>query len=128
MLALFIVALSGCATHPNITMPAVSPVNDPAFSHKSISYNILYSQPEPGMFMAGGEQMALKPLDQAKLSVVSAATLADLPQYIAGQLPANAIQAQAGQGDYQLTVKLVAHDKKGPAYGDMKFGESFVKS
>lgn len=123
---LAVLFLTGCATHANIKMPAVAPVNNAAFSHKSFDYNILYSQPEPGVF-SGGDQQQLKPLDEAKVSVGAARTLVNLPMYIFEQLPVTATRAEAGQGDYTLMVKLIAHNKKGPAYGDFKLGASMAK-
>src|SRR5699024_8874692 len=54
--------------------------------------------------------------------------LVDMPDYILEQLPATATWVEPGQSDYALTIKLIAHDKAGPVYGDMKVVESFAKS
>lgn len=110
--------LGGCATHAQIDVPAVQKVYSQRFDNKAFGYEILYSQPEPGVF-SGGTQMPLAPLDKAALSVASATTLKRLPEYIFEQLPANVKRASTpGEADYVLHVELVAHHKKGPAYAD----------
>src|SRR5699024_2904417 len=110
-LIILVVLLAGCATQADIKMPAVSPVHATAFSHKTFSHTILYSQPQPGILMAGGEQQPLLPLDQAQVSVAAARILVDMPDYILEQLPATATWVEPGQSDYALTIKLIAHDK-----------------
>jgi hypothetical protein len=120
------VLLTGCATHANIEMPAVSKVYDEVYENKSISHRILYSQPKPGIF-TGEEQMPMVPLEEAQLSVASAATLRDLSDYIYEQLPSTVSRAAPGKGDYELVVELTARDKKGPAYADYEFGKSLAK-
>ncbi len=131
MKKLFAVSLSlmlaGCATHANIDMPVVSQVYDSFYENKSISYNIKYSQPEPGLFTAG-EQMPLVDIKDAKLSVASAATLKKLPEYITQQLPPSVKISENNSSDFEIIVELVAKDKKGPAYADYNAGESFVKN
>lgn len=119
--------LSGCATHANIEMPAVTQVYHQSFDNKSISHEIMYSQPKPGAF-TGGEQMPLAPLEEAHLSVASAATLKNLPDYIYRQLPSTVQRAEQGEGDMNLLVELTARDKKGPAYSNFEFGKSLGKN
>lgn len=121
-----VAVLGGCATHATIEMPAVTQVYHKSFQNKSISYEIMYSQPKPGVF-SDGEQTPLAPLEQAEFSVASAATLKKLPDYIYQQLPSTVKRAEAGQGDFNLVVELIAHDKKGPAYSDHEFGKSLGK-
>lgn len=120
---LLAVVLAGCATHAQINVPAIQKVQAPAYENKSFGYEILYSQPKPGVF-TGGEQMPLVPLDKAELSVASAVTLKRLPEYIFDQLPANVKRGDAKDADYVLHVELVAHDKKGPAYADYQVGKT----
>lgn len=118
-----IVALTGCATHAQIDMPALERVHSGAFENKAFGYEILYSQPKPGVF-SGGEQLPLEPLDKAELSVASAVALKRLPEYIYDQLPANVKRTDVKDADYVLHVELVAHDKKGPAYADYQTGKT----
>ncbi|MBR9857239.1 MAG: hypothetical protein GYB38_05970 [Gammaproteobacteria bacterium] len=122
-----VVALGGCANHANIEMPAVTQVYHESFENKSISYEIMYSQPKPGVF-SGGEQMPLVPLEQAEFSVASAATLRKLPDYIYQQLPPTVKRLENGQGDFKLVVELTAYDKKGLVYSDHEFAKSFGKN
>ncbi|NWO04626.1 MAG: hypothetical protein HLX50_02645 [Alteromonadaceae bacterium] len=127
MVALMALAMAGCATHANIEMPAVSQVYDTAYEDKSISHEVFYSQPKPGIF-TGGEQLPMTPLEEAELSVASASVLRDLPNYIYEQLPASVKRANPGEGDYNLMVELTARDKKGPAYADYEAGKSIGKN
>lgn len=121
------VLISGCsANHANIAMPAVTKVYSTGFDNKAISYNILYSQPRPGI-TSDGDQLPLAPLNQAQVSVAAASTLKKLPDYIYEQLPSTVKRADAPAGDYYLVVELVAHHKKGPAYADYEAGKSFAK-
>ena len=117
----------GCATHATIEMPAVTQVYNKSFENKTFSYEILYSQPKPGV-ITGGEQMPLVPLEHAELSVASAATLKKLPDYIFEQLPSSVKRAGEGQSDFKLVVELIAHDKKGPAYSKYEAGKSIGKN
>lgn len=122
-----VILVTGCATHAKIDMPGVSEVVSPAFENKSFSQEVLYSQPQPGMF-SGGEQQTLKPLNEQELSVASAATLSKLPTYIKDQLPASSKVVNSTESDFKLRVELMAHDKKGPAFADYEFGKSLIKS
>lgn len=123
---LLIVVFCGCATHAVIETPAVTKVYSKAFENKSIGYEILYSQPEPGI-LSEGKQMPLVPIEQAKLSVGSAKTLRKLPDYIYQQLPSAVKCADHSNCDYKLLVEMVAHNKRGPAYSDYEAGKSFAK-
>lgn len=118
--------LGGCATHAEIKAPVVTQIHSDVYEGKTLSLNILYSQPKPGVF-SGGEQLPLVPIENAELSVASSATLRKLPTYILDQLPASVKQV-SGQGDFNLVVAITAHDKKGPAYADYELGKSFGKS
>lgn len=124
---LAVITLSGCATHANITMPTVTQVTDKAYENKTISYEVMYSQPKPGVF-SEGNQLPLKPLKAAELSVASATTLKKLPNYILQQLPVSTETAAKGQGDLNLKIELYAHDKKGPAYAEYEMAKSLGKS
>lgn len=118
------VAITGCATHAQITVPPVAKVYSQTFENKTFGHEILYSQPKPGVF-SGGEQLPLIPLEKAELSVASAATLRRLPQYIYEQLPATAKRAASpADADYVLHIELTAHDKKGPAFADYQAGKT----
>ena len=119
--------LGGCASHANIEMPAVTQVYNNAFTNKTFSYEILYSQPKPGIF-SGGDKMPLLPLEKSEMSIASAATLKNLPDYIYKQLPSSVIRDQSGNGDFKLIVELTAYNKKGPAYSDYEFAKSFGKN
>ena len=127
LLLALVVILGGCATHAKIEMPAVTQVHHKSFEDKTMSYEIMYSQPKPGVF-SGGQEMPLVPLEEAELSVASAATLKNLPEYIFRQVPASVKRAEKGEGDLKLIVELKAYDKKGPAYADFEFGKSLAKS
>jgi hypothetical protein len=108
-------------------MPAVTQVYNNAFTNKTFGYEILYSQPKPGIF-SGGDKMPLLPLEKSEMSIASAATLKNLPDYIYKQLPSSVIRDQSGNGDFKLIVELTAYNKKGPAYSDYEFGKSFGKN
>lgn len=124
-LLLLIGLLSGCATHAEIKMPVVSQVQNASYQNKTLSYDILYSQPQPGIFTEG-EQQSLTPLEDAELSVASASTLRDFPELMLEQLPASVNYAE-NSADLKLHVQIIAHDKKGPAYSDYEFGKSLGK-
>ncbi|MGB5446125.1 MAG: hypothetical protein WBM99_11530 [Psychromonas sp.] len=120
------VVLTGCATHADIKMPAVTKVHNPVYENKTLNYEILYSQPKPGVF-TGGEQLALAPLEKAELSVASASTLKELPKFIFEQLPVS-VKHLVNSADLTLKLELTAHDKKGPAYADHEFTKSLGKN
>lgn len=123
----FVVLLTGCATHAQIKTPEVSQVNNSSFNNKSMSYEIMYSQPKPGAF-SGGEQMPLVPFRQAEFSVSSASTLKRLPSLLIEQFPSSVTKAPVGKGDLKLIVELTARDKKGPVFADFEFGKSLLKN
>ena len=124
---LMVLVITGCATHAQIDMPGVQEVHNEALNNKSLSYEIMYSQPEPGMFNAH-KQLPMKPLKDSKLSIASAATLKKLPDYIFDQLPSNVKRGEQGQADYNLLVEITANHKRGPAYSDYEAIKSFGKS
>lgn len=128
-LVLFFVllVLTGCATHANIKMPMVSEVRDSRYENKSLSYEIYYSQPKPGIF-TGGEQLPLVPLNQAELSVASSRVLRVFPAIIFQQLPSTVKRVDAGNGDFNLRIELVARHKHGPVYADYEVTKSLGKS
>lgn len=119
--------LTGCATHAQISMPAVQQVNHQGFENKTFSNEVFYSQPKPGVF-SGGEQLALKPLSEQELSVASANTLQKFSTYISQQLPKSSKVIDGNNSDYQLIVKMFAKHKKGPAYADYEVAKSLGKS
>lgn len=123
---IFMIAfLSGCATHAEIKMPVVNKVHDSAYENKTLQYNILYSQPQPGI-VTGGEQQSLTPLEDAELSIASSSTLEDLSALILEQLPAS-VSHLDNNADLVLSIQIVAHDKKGPAYAEHQFAKSLGK-
>ena len=115
--------LGGCSTHANIQMDGVTQVRNEIYENKSMTYEILYSQPKPGLF-SGGEQLPLKPLNESKMSYYSASTLQYLPEFIFKQLPSTVKIITSGEADYKLKVELVAHDKDGLVYPDPKWIQS----
>jgi hypothetical protein len=125
-LALCLILVTGCATHADIQTPVVTQLQSDNFSNKIVSYNILYSQPQPGIF-SSGSQTALKPLEESELSIASAVTLKNLPEYIYKQLPASVKKGTPNTSDFNLEVDLIAHDKRGPAYADYEAMKSFGK-
>lgn len=122
---LMMVILSGCASHAEIKMATVTKVHDPVYENKTLNYEVLYSQPKPGVF-SGGEQLALVPLEEAELSVASASTLKELPKLIFSQLPVS-VKHLAENPDFILKLEIIAHDKKGPAYAEHEFAKSLGK-
>ena len=88
---------------------------------------MFYSQLEPGLFN-GNTQQDLKPIEEAELSVASAATLQNLTQIIERQLPASATIVDSANNDMKLMVELVAFSKAGPTYADFEFAKNFGKS
>lgn len=121
------ITMTGCATHANISMPAVVEVQDKAYENKSISYKIQYSQPQPGVFNEK-QQQELKPIENSELSVASAKVLKDLPTYIKKQLPKTTKLITGKNSDLELVIELYAFDKRGPAYADFEAGKSLGKS
>ncbi len=126
VLLLMIAVLGGCATHAEIKMPTVTNVHDAVYENKTLNYEILYSQPKPGVF-SGGEQLPLAPLEKAELSVASASTLKELPKLIFNQLPVS-VKHLAENPDLTLKLEITAHDKKGPAFSDHEFAKSLGKN
>lgn len=123
---LLIMILNGCATHADITVPALQQVPSDVWRDKSFSYQILYSQPRPGL-ASGNEMQPLGPFEHAELSAASAATLKKLPEYIAAQIPSSRV-SRDGAADYRLVVEIRAHHKRGPAYSDYEVGKSMAKN
>ena len=120
------VVLTGCAQHATIDMPYVEATYKEEWQGKKFDYDILYSQPKPGVF-TGGEQMPLMPIEKAELSVASSATLRKFPEYLMKQLPAGSKIGSDEDFDYKIKVEMEAYDKKGPAYADYNAGESMAK-
>lgn len=125
VLLLVIAVLSGCATHAEIKMPTVIKVHNAVYENKTLNYEVLYSQPKPGIF-TGGEQLPLVPIEQAELSVGSASALKDLPDLIFNQLPVS-VKYLAKNPDITLNLEITAHHKKGPVYSDHEFAKSLGK-
>ena len=126
VLLLIIAVLGGCATHAEIKMPTVTKVHSAVYENKTLNYEVLYSQPKPGVF-SGGEQLPLVPLEKAELSVASASTLKELPKLIFNQLPVS-VKHLAENPDLTLKLEITAHDKKGPAFSDHEFAKSLGKN
>ena len=126
VLTIVVLLAAGCATHANITVPPLKPVASEAWKGKAFTYRILYRQPQPGL-VSGGRLQPPVPLEQAELSVASAATLKKLPDYIAAQIPSSQV-SRNGASDYTLVVEITAHHKKGPAYADYDAGKSAAKN
>ena len=123
---LMISVLSGCASHAEIKMPTVTKVHNSAYENKTLNYEILYSQPKPGVF-SGGEQLPLESLDKAELSVASASTLKELPKFIFEQLPIS-VKHLTENAELTLKLEITAHNKRGPAYSDYEAAKSLGKS
>ncbi|WP_257291722.1 hypothetical protein [Endozoicomonas sp. ONNA1] len=123
---LLVAFITGCAQHATIEMPYVEATHNEAWKDKKFDYDILYSQPKPGVF-SGGEQLPLKPIEEAELSVASSATLKNFSNYLIKQLPEGIKLGSNTDYDYKLIVEMEAKDKKGPAYADYNAGESFAK-
>lgn len=123
----FAFVLAGCASHANITMPGVTAVESEMYADKSMSYEIMYSQLEPGMFRRA-QQQELKPLEEAQLSVASSTILANIGDIIEGQLPRSTTVSKIGNTDFNLVIELIAYDKKGPAYPDYGYAKNFGTS
>jgi len=127
LLLVTVFIINGCATHAEINMPSVSEVYHNKYENKTLSYEVFYSQPKPGIF-TGGQQLPLVPIENAEFSIASAKTLKKLPDYIFEQLPSSVKRIETNDGDFKLKVELVAHHKKGPAYADYEAAKSFGKS
>lgn len=125
VLLLIFMVLGGCASHAEIKMASVTKVHDSAYENKTLSYEILYSQPTPGMF-SDGKQQPLTPLGKAKISVASASTLKDLPQLIFNQLPVS-VKHSTKNADLTLKLEITAHHIRGPAYADYEIAKNFGK-
>lgn len=116
----------GCATHAVVEQAVVQKVNSEKFQNKAFSYEVLYSQPKPGMF-TGGEQLPLTPIENAELSVASAKVLGRLNEVLRANLP-DSVKLVDEQGDFSLHVAITARDKKGPAFADYDMAASIGKS
>lgn len=120
------ISLAGCASHPQISSPVVERANSERWDGKSFSYELLYSQPKPGVF-SSGQQQELAPIGKAQLSVGSAQVLSNFPTIVDQILPAKASLTKSESSDYALKVALIANDKKGPTYAEYEFGKSLAK-
>lgn len=118
--------LGGCATHAVVEQVVVQKLNSQKFQNKSFEYDVLYSQPKPGVF-SGGEQLPLAPIEEAELSVASAKVLGRLNEILKSNLP-DSVKIVDDQGDYELQVAITAKDKKGPAYADYDMAASMGKA
>ena len=121
-----LIFLTGCAQHAKIEMPYVESSRNEVWNNKKFDYDIYYSQPKPGVF-SGGEQLPLKPIQEAELSVASSATLKNFSDYLVKQLPSGVKLSNDGSFDYKLIVEMEARDKQGPSYADYQAGKSFAK-
>lgn len=124
LLMVAVVWLTGCASHAKIKMKGMMPVASEQFSGKSFHHDIYYTQPKPGMFFAGGDEMPMKPLSEAELSVHSSSVLLKFPDYIKKQLPVSATIGTDKMHDYLIRVELTAYNKMGPAYYEHEFFKS----
>ncbi len=125
--ALLALTITGCATHATIDQPTLPQVTKTAWSSKTLSYKILFSQPEPGL-IGGGEQQPMTPLKDAKLSIGSKIVMKDLPAELEKQMPAGIKLISDDGSDYGLEIRITAHNKKGPVYPDHQFLASFAKN
>ncbi len=119
--------LSGCATHGEVTVPVKLAVDNPTFHGKTFSSELLYSQPEPGVF-SDGKQQPLTPIEDANLSVGASRVLSQFNNLFSRQLPAAASLGPKENSDYSFTVELTAKDKKGPSFADFDMLASTGKS
>lgn len=122
---LLVLFITGCATHAKIQMKGMAPLPSDKFTGKSFYSEIYYSQPKPGIF-SGGEEMPMKPLSEAELSVMSSSVLNRFNNYVERQLPAGASIGSSKAHDYKLKVELTAFHKMGPAYYDYELMKSFA--
>jgi len=118
--------IGGCATHAVVEQVVVQKINSQNFQNKSFEYDVLYSQPKPGVF-SGGEQLPLMPIENAELSVASAKVLSRLNEILKSNLP-DSVKIVDEKGDYELQLAITAKDKKGPAYADYDMAASLGKS
>lgn len=118
--------IAGCATHGEVTVPVKQAVENPKFDNKTISSEVLYAQPKPGIF-SGGEMQELKPIENAELSVGASRVLARFKELFARQLPLTTKMGPTGETDFTLITELTAHDKSGPAYADYDMAASMGK-
>lgn len=121
-----LLALGGCATHAVVEQAVIQKINSENFQNKSFQYDILYSQPKPGVF-SGGEQLPLMPIEQAELSVASARVLGRLNEILKSNLP-DSVNIVTEKGDFELKVAITARDKKGPSFADYDMAASMGKA
>ena len=112
-----LIILSGCATHGVVTVPVQSAVENPAFTDKTFSTKLYYSQPKPGIF-SSGEVLPMKPIEESELSVGASRVLARYNELLTNQLPMNTKVTSSENGDFLFITELQAKDKSGPAYAD----------
>lgn len=124
---LFASVLTGCATHGEVNIPVKVAVDNPEFRGKVFSSEVLYSQPEPGVF-SEGKQLPLKPIENAQVSVGASRVLSRFKELFMRQLPAEASLGAKENSDYTFTVELYAKDKKGPSFADFDLLASTGKS
>lgn len=122
--AIFII--TGCATHGVVTIPVKEPIENTAFSGRSIATDVFYSQPKPGIF-SNGEIEPMKPIQDAKVSVGSSRVLARFKELFIQQLPLGSKIGSKEQSDYTVITELQAKDKLGPTYADYDFAATLGK-
>lgn len=118
--------LSGCATHGEVSVPVKQAVEIPAFVDKSISTDIYYSQPKPGI-LSGGEVLPMKPISEAEVSVGASRVLARFSELFAQQLPLRTSIGTKQNSDFVFVTELQAKDKSGPSYASYDVAASFGK-
>lgn len=118
--------LTACATPAKIVTSEVSDYRSPSYLNKTISFDILYSQPEPKVFGSGAQQ-AFKPIAIQEKHSFSEKVLEDVTPFIESQLPHGASATVSAHSDLLLSVKLSTPNKLGPVAPDYRLGETFGK-
>ncbi|PTB99141.1 hypothetical protein C9993_04475 [Marinobacter sp. Z-F4-2] len=116
--------LTGCANHATFKTPSPYTSIDDEFTGQTVKYTLKYSQPEPGIF-TGGQQQVPTDLSKSNLSIVSAHTLANAEEIVERHLPAGLTPVTGESGaDYLFDVQMTAHSKHGPTAWDFQFAKS----
>jgi len=118
ILSLFVVFITGCANPAQIKEPILADLSNDLWQQKTLSYQVNYAQPTPGIF-TGGDVVELQPIRNVSKSIYSSKILSTLDDHIKTNIPNNIkFIEDSKSSDYRMEIDLIAFHKKGPAYSD----------
>lgn len=120
-------ALVGCATPANIPEGPDSKIQSPAYTGKTINYDLLYKQPKSGK-SSSDTQLDYLPVSAHKLSYESEMSFENIDDVINNWLPVGMASTKSVNSDYKLNVKVSSPLARGPSYADFHFFETWYKN